>query len=289
MIYVPKRSIIAPRRHPVRAPRRRQAGFIINPYEFGVAFRVDAAEFDGTNDYLSGTMGAQAEPALTVSFWFRLDGVNAAALSILDGGYFSSSSSRLRIMRDSSNKMTLQAFNSSGSIVALATSTSTYTQSSTWHHCAISFDLANAAHKFMYVDGVSVGSFTTFTTGQTVDLATHIAWYIGAQNSGAAAGFRYNGPLAELWIAGMYFDLSTKLGLFRNSVTGKPVDLGVGNNGTTPCASADANPNGYGSPFLFFHLDHGETANDFALDRSPNFDNFTVNGALTTGSTSPTD
>lgn len=259
------------------------SGFIINPYAFGAeagggALICDSADFDGTNDYLQSATqftGAANSKLLLASIFFRLDGGDAARKGFF--GFSDALGYALFFQRNDDGKIQLGARSITTDILT-ATGTTVLTASGTWHHLAFSVDMADTAKRFVYLDGAAETMTWTTYTNDEINFATGIIDVtLGSRSNGAA--FKFNGCLAEAYINyGTYMDLSVAANLQKfRAADGKPVNLGT--TGSTPTGSV---PSGY------FHLDDGETAANFATNRAGN-GNLAVNGALDTGSTSPSD
>lgn len=267
--------------------RRRQEGYIsaamlgIGKRSGGAAaFTCDSADFDGTNDYASrgADLGASDSKLGLFCFWARLDGgdgVNFAAFSAssaLGGGF-----ARFRVFRTNLNVWQFQASDSGGASRLDLRSTNTYTAGATWLWVAASWDVSDVTKRHLYVGDTADMTVTTFTN-TTLDY-TWPDWALGGFPGGTN---KFNGCLAEeFFFPGVYLDLSVQANrrLFY-SAAGKPVD---------PNASGGAFAT-LGFPAAYFHLNDGETANNFAAnDDGGTGGAFTVTGTLTTGSTSPSD
>jgi hypothetical protein len=94
-----------------------------------------------------------------------------------------------------------------------------------WHHVALSFDLAVAGARHMMIDGVEDVDY--FTHGDAaLDVAAGDGCSIGAP-VGGAENWRYQGDIADVFIASQYIDLSVAANLQKfRSAAGKPVNLG---------------------------------------------------------------
>lgn len=242
----------------------------------GPTFPVDGAFFDGTNDYMTrgATLtGAADGKAGTLSFWF-IQATTGAERRILHqpsgaGG------SEPGVLFTAGNLITIQLQDaaSSGAYEFSLSSNTALTDTASWHHVIASWD-RNTAFAKIYVDGVD-DTGVVVTTNANNDY-TVTDWAIGARLD---ASNKLNGSLAEFWLdLGASLDITVDANrmLFR-SPAGKPVNLGA--TGSGPTGS---------SPIVFFHLDKGESAANFATNRGTG-GNFTITGALTTSATSPSD
>jgi hypothetical protein len=232
---------------------------------------VDAAVFDGTNDYLTkaaGFTGAVDSKKGIFSAWIRLDGSDGSFLGIL-----SSESNRASCYRFLNNKFQLAIQNTVPADSLILTSVGTYLSGTTWLHVLWSWDTAVVGARHLYVNNVSDLNPLGFVN-EVLDY-TLASWTIGSNTGGSS---RMNGCLAEVYFApGQYLDLSVSANREKFIYGGKPVSLGT--DGSIPTGIM---------PIVYLHLDHGEAPANFALNRGSG-GNFTVTGALTTASTSPSD
>lgn len=295
MIYVPKRSIIAPRRAAPLAPRRRQEGFIINPYAFGGAagagpIVVDAAAFTDTaapqDHYLH--RGSAFSPAASASvsgmfsLWIRSPGTVTAVTPKI--GFFDSTNNAVFGMLPSGgNDLSIGLHNGTTSIASFFSSGSPLTANA-WHHILAAWTFSGSSVLQLYIDDASSISVSQAHTGGNVGYNGINDSYIGADgidilfNGGTESA--YNGGMAELWFApGQYLDISVTANRrkFRSSL-GKPVDLG--SDGSLATGT---------KPLVYLHLADLEAANNFALNRAGNGDFTVVSGPLSTFATSPSD
>jgi hypothetical protein len=286
--------ILLPRRKPlhrgVRVPGharvtrelrslRKQRGFIINPYVFGGGpppFACDAADFDG-NDWLSrasNLTGIAASGRGILSFWIRFDTFHATDQQFIlmadDTG--SGFSSYFYINNPSHASEAVLSEASGDQVVHNGTGRST----GVWYHFLYAWDTDPFTRFQLYINDVANGTVdvndSTNVAWNTID-----RWSIGAWASDGS--LRIDGGLAEFYFhTGSTLDMSVEANrrLFR-SAGGKPISLG--SDGSTPMGSA---------PRIYLHLDDGESAANFAINRGSG-GNFTVNGALTTYASSPTD
>lgn len=247
------------------------------------ALTVDAADFDGTNDYLSRATdftGAADSKKGILSFWHRGD-VNPSVAHVLFAGQTSGALSHIECdwVDGSTYGFGVGQFyyifgnSDTGPAVALEIRTASSFASGSWRHVLCSWDLATAGARHLYVTDSSSLTVITF-----VDLLLQHSnspnWFVGDTSGG-----RMDGGLAELYFApGEYLDFSVASNRrkFITSV-GKPVNLGA--TGTLPTGNA---------PLVYLHLDDLESANNFAINR-PGNGNLTVTGALTTYASSPSD
>jgi hypothetical protein len=239
---------------------------------------VDAADFDGANDYMSrgGELTGMSDGKQgIISVWVRLDGGNASNLYIADNAPAAGSSS-FYLIRSAGNKFTIQGRSSPGGTLILSLQTAnTYTSSTTWLHVLASWDMAVGTSGSLYISDTSDSTSPIFTDS-TLDY-TQGAFTIGGDGSGPSPSF--NGAIAELYFApGQYLDFSNVYNRRKFiSATGKPVHLGT--DGSLPTGTA---------PLLYCHLDDGEAVANFATNRGTGGD-LSITGALATASDSPSD
>jgi hypothetical protein len=236
---------------------------------------VDSAQFDGTNDFMTrgaGLNGAADGKLGILSAWIRLDGGDAADQTIFQGATtLGGTVSHVRLRRTSANKFEVVTLNAAGSTLFTLTSSSTFTSSATWLHVLSSWDCASTAT--LYVNDVSQAVVTP--TNDLIDY-TLADWAVGAQASG---GTKVNGCIAEVYFQmGQYLDIT----LVSNrrkfySPSGKPVFLGT--DGSLPTGTA---------AISYHHLSDGESVAALQVNRGSG-GNYAITGALTTGSTTPSD
>ena len=237
-------------------------------------FLCDVADFDGTNDYQSyaGALTGLADGKQgTFSLWFRMDGGDNATqriFSLVVGG-----ANRFVISRFSTNVIRVAGLNAASGTILLIESAGTVLAGATWHHLAVSWNLAVPGSAQLYLDGASSLSETTYTD-DTIDYAAATVSRIGALGTDASG--KFNGCMAELWFNDSRVDLSASLTAFRSS-GGFPVDLGA--DGSTPIGS---------QPVVYCHIDDGGDVTDFAVNLGTGED-FTIVGTLATSDTSPSD
>jgi len=191
--------------------------------------------FDGSTNYLSDTttLGAADGSSMTGSFWFRRSGnfetsevflVSSAGVGNVRSQMYLGTDDKLHIDGGATSSNDLLVMHGSTAIT-----------DSNWHHFMFSFDLSNAAHRFMYLDGVAETiTAGTYTNGNIVFSAADTN--IGASISTAN---KFQGDLADVWLdEDYYLDLSqaANRAYFIDS-TLNPVYLGTdGSMGPTGAA-----------------------------------------------------
>lgn len=239
---------------------------------------VDAADFDGTNDFMkrgAGFTGAADSKIGILSYWLKISNADGDNLYMMAAATTAGAAvNRFKAYRSGSNFLTVQGYNSAGTSILNIRSTTTYTSGATWRHFLASWDLTDTAKRFIYVNDVADLTAVTYTN-DTID------YTLGDWGSGGdpAGNGKLNGYLAELYFApGQYLDFSVLANRRKFiSITGKPVFLGT--DGSVPTGTA---------PLVYQHLDDAEAAADFATNRGTG-GNFSITGTLATASTSPSD
>lgn len=235
---------------------------------------VDAADFDGTSDYMSrdAFTGAVDSKSGTMTLFFRVDGGDGAARNIFNMG-FGGANAGLNLSLDTSNKLVLLARNSTPTTILSATSTGTFAAGATWHHLVLSFDLSTPTFEW-YVDDSAEAAATTTVDDSVVWTSANVK--IGASGTNSN---RFNGALAEvaLW-PGRRSDLSVTSNRRKFSdASNKPTNLGVAASGPFGIAA-----------ITYQTLRDGEAVADFAINRGAGGD-FSITGTLETSSSSPSD
>lgn len=150
-----------------------------------------------------------------------------------------------------------------------------------WIHILTSFNTATG-QKWVFINGVDVtASASPFLNNVgNADWTASPLFNVGGFDDHNGNFFNpADCGLAELWFdPNQFLDLSVGSNVSKFISGGKPVNLG--SDGSTPTGT---------KPMIYLHLDDGETANNFATNRTGNGD-LTVNrGALTTKASSPSD
>jgi hypothetical protein len=231
----------------------------------------DAALYDGTNDSVARgadwTNSADGKSGI-ISFWFLM----TAGSDGEEMWPYDSTSNRMFIQRQTGNAFFVDGRNSSSSAI-LQMNSSAYPVDGNWHHFIASWNLAGT-EGWLYVDGSEdqQNGSPTFTDD-------NIDHTVSDHFIGGTGGHMMNMAMAEFYFnIDTYLDLSVAANIQKfRSAGGKPVNLGT--DGSTPTGVI---PTGY------FHLDDGETANNFATNAGDG-GGCTVTGALTTASSSPSD
>lgn len=143
----------------------------------------------------------------------------------------------------------------------------------------ISVDMADTNKRHIYQgDAVKTGGWFTYTDA-AIDF-TNSDWSFAADPDGST---KHDGGFAEVMFwPGVYIDFSQTANRRKFiSSSGKPINPSAGGGAIATL----------GAPAIYFHLDDGETANNFVAnnDGGATGGAFTVTGALTTYGSSPSD
>lgn len=242
--------------------------------------KVDSADFDGSNDYATrgaGLTGISDSKVFTFSSWVIRDNSSTAKLFVSNttiGG----ASSRFALGKViTTDEFTILGRNSASTTILYATSTNAI-PSSQWIWVGISVDLSDTNKRHLYFNDTNELSVVTYTN-DTIDF-TDAEWCIGAHADGTQ---KWNGGFAEMMFwPGVYIDFSLESNRRKFiSGSGKPVNpIAIGGAFDT-----------LGTPTVYFHLDDGETANNFVSnnDGGATGGTFAVTGALSTYASSPSD
>lgn len=188
--------------------------------EAEASYTMSRVVFDGTTDYLSRNFntGVSDTTGATMCGWFDFaSGTDGSLLSLFD------STSRIKLHRNTSNKIFVEIRNTANTVIWAASSDTTYTDASGLIHVAVAFDGGGSPQGQIYVNGSSVAfTNTTAPTSGTIDWQRNAVCAIGAASGGTA---KFNGEMGDLWINNAFLDLSTNISDFISG--GLPVDLGA--------------------------------------------------------------
>lgn len=210
-----------------------------------------AVSWDGSADYATrgAALSSIADSKLfTLSCWLHPDAVNATQI-IFSGDTTLSRGIIVDIRDGPTNVLEVVGYNSGGSSV-LSVNTTGNALASAWTWVGMSFDMSDTAKRFIYFNNTSVLTTANSYTNNALSFSGSTNWACGAEPTGAN---KYTGGMAELlfW-PGQYIDLSvaSNRAMFY---TGRTVNSGI------PIASL-------GAPSVYFHIDVGETANNFVAN-----------------------
>ena len=238
------------------------------------AFLCDAADFDGTNDYMAiaaDLTGIADAKVGIIRICARVDGGDGTLrrLYVMANG---AGTTGLTLVWLTTNALQLSGRNAAGTSILSKITTPTYAAGATWLTISAAWDLA-ATTSQLYVGDAAPALGTDTNTDDTIDY-TKGGVGIGARTGGTE---KWNGCIAEVifWPA-TYASLATEANRrLLVGADGKPVD---------PAAAIAA----WGTPIIHQHIDEGGAAADFAVNLGSAQD-FTITGTLDVCSTSPTD
>jgi len=243
----------------------------------GSLYRGNAVNFDGTNDWLTrgaGLTGAVDSKLWTVSFWFK-SGANGGTRRIFTTSTAVGGADNIahRMLKDATNNFfRAQAINASATtILDIQSSNASLEVADGWQNIMFSVDMADVAKRHLYIDDVSdLATVTTFTD-DTMDF-TRAEHGIMAGPDGAS---KISGDVADFWFAtGVYIDLSLEANR-RKFIDENKRPVYLGESGERPVGT---------SPIIFF----SGSASTWHTNRGTG-GGFTINGALTEATTSPSD
>ena len=188
----------------------------------------DAVQLDGVNDYFnrdSAVTGAGATDRGTVSLWFRVDGGDGTARTILSLAD-ETAEVALRIGLTTANKVTVEWVAEGGASLGPILSTSAFAAGAGWYHLALAWTIPATGPTVaaLWIDGVNEGTGTLGGTGPFDPLA---GIRVGAGGLVTPTGY-FPGALAEVWVGwGQFVDVTVSSGRekFRD-IAGWPADLG---------------------------------------------------------------
>ena len=270
LIVPPWRRLITPLRTFARDER---GGMVINPYAFG-GFRVEAAYFDGTNDYLTRgaawTSSADSSVGL-LSMWIKFNGADGGRQEILSWDAQNS-----KFFRQTSNAFTADLTTSQGGNQFRGTTA--LTAASGWNHILCAWDYTGTPVRQVYINDTDVYALLD---GGVVGAGATVDWTATDHTAFAttAASNKLNGDVADFYLnIAETLDISVSGNRLRfRTAGGKPKDIGA--DGSTPTGN---------DPIAFFRLRAGESASEFATNRGYG-GGMTVTGSLTVSATSPSD
>lgn len=228
--------------------------------------KAKAVVFDGTNDYMSRAAysGISDGTDGTISFWLKINGSPGVFQGIFE--IRSGTSSRLTCELSNTLAMFMAAVDATPVQVWQASGANLSTGQ--WYHIAASWNTSEAK---IYVDGSLYATASPTPTGTNIDYNASDVM-IGARPTTGTV--KLDGELTEVWFDTTYIDLSSSSNMqkFRKT-TGKPAFLG--NTGQRPTGA---------TPIVYLKGPASAFATNLGTGGS-----FSVTGALTDASTSPSD
>lgn len=240
----------------------------------GGGFTVDGVNFSGTQYLSRGALGADSKTGI-MSFWLKptFGAVNDGGLIT---GWNGGAKSHSMILEKPVLGLTRPRLDSHGSsVLYMASNLDCVTVD--WSHFLFSWDTSTAVLQ-IYMDGQDALLGGGSSSNANIEYSTFNNWWFGGDSGSWGSPF-VSADIAEFYFApGQYLDFTNSANRlkFRTSL-GIPENLGT--TGSTPTGSA---------PLFYMHLSDGEAPANWGLNRSGAGD-WTVNGTLTTSTTSPTD
>jgi hypothetical protein len=135
----------------------------------------------------------------------------------------SAGSQRLRVLKDTSNRLWFVGNSSAGTTILSVTAGTL--AANTTYSVQFCFDLTNTAKRFVYINGVSETLNVTTYTNASIELSeSHAA--VAALWDGSSYVQQLDGKVAELYIASDYIDFSQEANRLKfRDAFGNPVDL----------------------------------------------------------------
>ena len=166
-----------------------------------------STEFDGTSDYLirsSDLTGNIDSKTFTFSCWFYFNPSSSSTY------IYTNDNGNIQIKHLNTEKIQIVARNSSGTLILnWGNNASTVTfPKNIWANLLVSIDMDDQNNCAVYLNDVqvSMGSFDTFTTGETIDF-TKTSHSVGAYVVGSGP---IDGRLAHVYLDYTYRDLSVE-------------------------------------------------------------------------------
>lgn len=215
----------------------------------------------------AGLTGSADGTAFFFSFWINLNDPGS-------GQVYATTAGEVVLAISATPKVFITAENAVGSPIQICvnfTSTTATVTRNAWEHWSGSFDVTNAANRWMRKNGVT----ETITVSTFINEQLNFA--VGNHGIGAnpGGGSPLEASLAEIWIDHQWIP-NTDANVFKfiSGAGGFPVDLG--SDGTTP---------GFGQPIMYFSRRNGVA--DFATNKGDG-GGFTVTGTPGDGGSLPT-
>lgn len=217
-----------------------------------------------------------------LSLWFRVDGGDntfrrLVCNSITDGA----PSIRFLVELESTNKLALSAQSTAGTGLIQWRTTSTFAAGAAWYNFLCGWNSGPGPSAVGLINGIVDGSAVTLTAGTIAYIGSPLGdWVVGGSDSAVGNEFWHNGCLADVYFAPNQELNFNDLSNVRKFITdkGKPANLLP--NGSGPTGAP---------PIMFHHISPGENPANFALNRGSGGNFSMLDGALTAGSTSPSD
>jgi hypothetical protein len=223
-------------------------------------YNAAASTFDGgatsTGDWMGRVLNATDSKTMSLSAKFKVDSAETSGtmfcLSDIAVG------TKVVLEYNTSFGIKLTARNSSGTIIAQIDYADI--SKARWYQVDISVDMASTSTRHFMINGVSVGTWTTYTN-DTIDFS--IDAVVGQQYNDTSGAAPFAGDLSDVYFTPAYIDLSAN-NPFYDTDTGKPKYLGE--SGELPTGS---------SPLVYLPLRGNDAGNnlgtggDFTVNSGP--------------------
>jgi hypothetical protein len=234
-------------------------------------YNAAASTFDGSADYLSRSSslsGSTASKTLSgsVNLKFNSGVTNTPVIDITDSSnvngngrmYFRVLNGELNVFGSNASGTTILSISTSGAGLV----------SNKFYNISFSVNLANAAQRFLAIDGVNQSLSVTTYTDDSVDIASNRQLVGGF----AAGSSLWGGEMSDLYLDDSYIDLSSD-NPFYDTETDKPKYLGA--SGELPTGSA---------PLIYLPLYANDAGNNLGTGGD-----FTVTSGPYTGARGPSE
>lgn len=210
----------------------------------------------------------------SLSMWFKSDSPVAAGNLVIASD--NSTSNRLVISYDGTGAINVTARNAAGTVILDADTTGVDITNSTFHHIAISINMAAAVSSDavrLFVDDIDrFGSVSTFVGSELINLGQTGLIFAILNHSGQAATTR--GEFSQFWsFPDVFVDFSVpsvRAKFVETLVVPRPIDLGV--NGATPLGLQPLIYTGQGPTFVettpLLNLNRGSAGGTFTVSRN---------------------
>jgi len=232
-------------------------------------YNAAASTFDGgatsSGDWMGRVLNATDSKTMSLSAKFK---VNSAETS---GTMFCLSDpavgTKVVLEYNTSFGIKLTARSSSGTVIAQIAYADI--SKARWYQVDISVDMASTSTRHFLINGVSVGTWTTYTN-DTIDFSKDAV--VGQQYNSTSGASPFAGDLSDVYFTPAYIDLSSN-NPFYDTDTNKPKYLGE--SGELPTGS---------SPLVYLPLRGNDAGNNLGTGGD-----FTVNSGPFTGARGPSE
>ena len=232
-------------------------------------YNAAASTFDGgatsSGDWMGRVLNATDSKTMSLSAKFKVDSAEAG------GTMFCLSDpavgTKVVLEYNTAFGIRLTARSSSGTVIAQLAYADI--SKARWYQVDISVDMASTSTRHFVINGVSVGTWTTYTN-DTIDFSKDAV--VGQQYNSTSGAGPFAGDLSDVYFTPAYIDLSSN-NPFYDTDTGKPKYLGA--SGELPTGS---------SPLVYLPLRGNDAGNNLGTGGD-----FTVNSGPFTGARGPSE